>query len=80
MIPELYFPLTFRLWCVDQGCQVVQGRWRTAGGLGGLLACLADLADSADCPGGQTGGNEGRTIAAGVPPHAFHWFNQGSWG
>ena len=27
-----------------------------------------------------TWGCEGRTVAAGVPPCAIHWFNQGFWG
>eukprot|EP00665_Eupelagonemidae_sp_cell47_P012412 gene12412-biopygen5193 len=40
---------------LEQGCQVLQGRWRTAGGLGGLLASLADLADLADGLGGLGG-------------------------
>eukprot|EP00665_Eupelagonemidae_sp_cell47_P013074 gene13074-biopygen3518 len=39
-----------------QGCQVLQGRWRTAGGLGGLGELgLADLADSASESGGLGG-------------------------
>eukprot|EP00665_Eupelagonemidae_sp_cell47_P012197 gene12197-biopygen4751 len=38
-----------------QGCQVLHGRWRTAGGLGGLPAWLADLADLADWLGGIGG-------------------------
>ena len=38
-----------------QGCQVLHGRWRTAGGLGGLASRLADLADWRTLPGGLGG-------------------------
>eukprot|EP00663_Eupelagonemidae_sp_cell21sb_P008892 gene8892-biopygen12 len=37
---------------IVQGCQVLHGRWRTAGGLGGLAGSLADLADWRTFPGG----------------------------